>query len=76
MERVVTLHIEKLPGGVNLATSDDVNGLFAQGRTIQEAIEIAHDVAKKLIEMQGGDADDLLIPPAEDSFDHPLIVNT
>jgi predicted RNase H-like HicB family nuclease len=76
VERVVTLHIEKLPEGVYLATSDDVNGLVAQGRTIQEAIEIARDVAKKLIEMQGGDADDLLFPPAEDSFDYPLIVNT
>jgi predicted RNase H-like HicB family nuclease len=76
MERVVTLHIEKLPQGVYLANSDDVHGLVAQGRTIQEAIEIAGDVAKKLIEMHGGDADDLLFPPAEDSFDYPLIVNT
>ena len=76
MERVVTLHIEKLPEGVYLATSDDVDGLVAQGRTIQEAIEIARDVAKKLIEMQGGGTDDLRFPPAEDSFDYPLIVNT
>jgi predicted RNase H-like HicB family nuclease len=76
MERVVTLNIEKLPEGVYLATSDDVNGLVAQGRMIQEAIEIARDVAKKLIEMQGADADGLLFPPAEDSFDFPLIVNT
>jgi predicted RNase H-like HicB family nuclease len=76
MERVVTLHIEKLPEGVYLATSDDVNGLVAQGRTIQEAIEIARDVAKKLIGMQDGDANDLRFPPAQDSFEYPLIVNT
>jgi len=76
MERIVTLHIEKLPEGVYLATSDDVHGLVAQGRTIQEAVEIARDVAKKLIEMQGGNPDDLLFPPAQDSFDYPLIVNT
>ena len=76
MERVVTLHIEKLPEGVYLATSDDVNGLVAQGRTIQKAIEIARDVAKKLIEMQVVDADHRLFPPAEDSFDYPLIINT
>jgi predicted RNase H-like HicB family nuclease len=54
MERIVTLHIEKLPEGVYLATSDDVQGLVAQGRTIQETIEIARDVAKKLIEIQDG----------------------
>lgn len=54
MERIVTLHIEKLPEGVYLATSDDIQGLVAQGRTIQETVEIARDVAKELIEVQGG----------------------
>jgi predicted RNase H-like HicB family nuclease len=54
VERVVTLHVEKLPEGVYLATSDDVQGLIAQGRTIEETIEIARDVAKRLIEAQSG----------------------
>jgi predicted RNase H-like HicB family nuclease len=56
MERIVNLHIEKLPEGVYLATSDEIQGLIAQGRTIQETIEIAHDVAKKLLEAQEEDA--------------------
>ena len=34
MERIVRLHIEKLPEGVYLRTSEDVPGLVAQGRTI------------------------------------------
>ena len=50
MERIVTIHIEKLPEGFYLATSDSIQGLIAQGRTIAETIEIAKDVAKKLIE--------------------------
>jgi len=54
MEHMIQLHIEKLPEGIYLATSDDVQGLIAQGRTIQETIEIARDVAKKLIEAQTG----------------------
>ena len=75
MERIVTLHIEKLPEGVYLATSDDIQGLLAQGRTIQETIEIARDVAKKLIELQdGGEAATRLVP-IEDAFDYPLVVN-
>ncbi|MHB9101031.1 MAG: hypothetical protein ACYC2E_05930 [Sulfuricella sp.] len=41
MERIVNLHIEKLPEDVYLAASDEVQGLVAQGRTIQETIEIA-----------------------------------
>ena len=48
--RIVNLHIEKLPEGVYLATSNEVQGLVAQGRTIQETLEIARDVAKKLLE--------------------------
>ncbi|MFO7669852.1 MAG: type II toxin-antitoxin system HicB family antitoxin [Bacteroidales bacterium] len=52
MERIVNLHIEKLPEGYYLATSDSIQGLIAQGRTISETIEIAKDVAKKLIEAQ------------------------
>jgi predicted RNase H-like HicB family nuclease len=52
MEHMIQLHIEKLPEGVFLAASDEVQGLIAQGRTLQETIEIARDVAKKLIESQ------------------------
>ncbi len=50
MERIINIHIEKLPEGFYLATSEDVQGLIAQGRTIAETLEIAKDVAKKLIE--------------------------
>jgi predicted RNase H-like HicB family nuclease len=50
MERIINLHIEKLPEGVYLATSDDVQGLIAQGRTVSEAIEIARDVVRRLFE--------------------------
>jgi hypothetical protein len=35
-----------------LATSDDVQGLVAQGNTLQSTLEIARDVAKRLIESQ------------------------
>lgn len=52
MEQIANLHIEKLPEGVYLATSDDIPGLVAQGRTVTETIEIARDVAKKLLEAQ------------------------
>ncbi|MHB1100213.1 MAG: type II toxin-antitoxin system HicB family antitoxin [Burkholderiales bacterium] len=74
MECIVNLHIEKLPEGVYLATSDEVQGLVAQGRTIQETIEIARDVAKKLLEARTGDQGEPP-PAARDVFDYPLIVN-
>ena len=75
MEHMIQLHIEKLPEGVYLATSDEVQGLVAQGRTIQETLEIARDVAKKLIEAQSG-ANATSLPPAREAFDYLLIVAT
>ncbi len=46
MAQIINLHIEHLPEGVYLATSDDLPGLVAQGRTVTETLEIARDVAK------------------------------
>lgn len=73
MEHIINLHIEKLPEGVYLATSDEVQGLVAQGRTIQETIEIARDVVKKLLEAQE-EGKGAPLPPIRDVFDYPLIV--
>jgi predicted RNase H-like HicB family nuclease len=72
MEKVITLHIERLPEGFYLATSDDVQGLVAQGRTITETLEIARDVAKKLLETEEGILASL--DTAKDSFDYPLLI--
>ena len=70
---MIQLHIEKLPEGVYLATSDDVQGLVAQGRTIQETIEIARDVAKKLIEAMDASAQARFAPVGE-TFDYPMVI--
>ncbi len=72
MERVVNLHIEKLPEGLYLATSDNIQGLVAQGRTISETIEIAKDVAKKLIEAQEEHIPNLIT--LSDKFDYPIVI--
>ena len=69
-ERIVRIHIEKLPEGVYLATSEDVQGLVAQGRTVAETLEIARDVARKLIEAQS----EIRLPEVSESFDYPLVV--
>jgi predicted RNase H-like HicB family nuclease len=72
MEKVVNLHIEKLPEGSYLATSENLQGLVAQGRTISETIDIARDIAKKLIEAQEGQINNL--PSTSDSFNYPLVI--
>jgi predicted RNase H-like HicB family nuclease len=75
MERIVNIHIEKLPEGLYLATSDEIQGLIAQGRTISETLEIARDVAKKLLEAQEDKSDIRAnILSDKDNFDMPLVI--
>ena len=44
------LQIRRVENGQHLATSEDLPGLVAQGRTVAETVEIARDVARKLID--------------------------
>ena len=75
MERIISIHVEKLPEGVYLATSEDMPGLVAQGRTAIESLEIARDVARKLMEARAERRSDLKLSAIGDSFDYPLIVS-
>ena len=75
MERIVKIHIEKLPEGLYLATSEDVQGLVAQGRTVTETLEIARDVVRKLLEAQRQRHAAPSLPDLAESFDYPLVVS-
>ena len=50
MEYLIPIQIESLEEGGYLATSEVFPDLLAQSRTIAETMEIAQDVARKLIE--------------------------
>jgi len=75
MERIINIHVKKLPEGVYLATSKEVQGLVAQGRTATEALEIARDVARKLMEARSERAKNIDFAKVSDSFDYQLIVS-
>ena len=47
-EATIRLLIEKLAEGGFLATSVDVPGLVAEGRTVADATEIAQGLARKI----------------------------
>jgi predicted RNase H-like HicB family nuclease len=49
-EVLLNIKIEPLEEGGYLATSEDLPELLAQGRTVTETMEIAQDVARKLVE--------------------------
>ena len=63
MEEVaIRLHIEPLEEGGYVATSPDVPGLVAEGRSVVEAAEIAQRLARAIVEscLEHGDP----FPPA------------
>jgi predicted RNase H-like HicB family nuclease len=49
-EVAIRLRVEPLEEGGFVATSPDVPGLVAEGRTLVETAEIAQDVARKIAE--------------------------
>ena len=75
MEQIVNLHVEKLPEGVYLATSEEIQGLVVQGRTLQETLEIARDVARRLIEARTEREDLPKLAEVKEVFDYPLVVS-
>lgn len=75
MERIFKLHIELLPEGVYLGTSDEVQGLVVQGDTVAQVIEYAQDAARMLREIQVERG--LTVPegkPMPESWDFPLVL--
>ena len=49
-EAAIRVHVEPLEEGGFLATSPDVPGLAAEGRSVTEAVEIAQGLARKIAE--------------------------
>ena len=49
-EYLIPIVVKRIEEGEYLATSPILQGLIAQGRTIAETLEIAEDVARKIIE--------------------------
>ena len=52
MERIINLSIERLPEGVWLATSEDVQGLVVQADNLTDLVAWSREIAHDLIELQ------------------------
>jgi predicted RNase H-like HicB family nuclease len=74
-ESCLILHVERLPEGGYLATSEALQGLVAQGRTVAETLEIARDVARRLLEAQQERQTGNGLTAISESFDYPLIIS-
>lgn len=74
MEKLITIKLLKLPEGVYLATSEEVQGLVAQGRTVAETLEIARDVVRRLLEAHSERNDDFALMEIPDEMSFPIAV--
>ena len=70
-EACVMLHVERLLKGRDLATSEAIQGLVAQGRTVSETLEIARDVARRLMQAQQERQQGNRLDAVSETFDVP-----
>jgi predicted RNase H-like HicB family nuclease len=66
--------IESVTEGLYLATSDELAGLVAQGRTVAEALDIARDVARKLIDQRREREGVPALPTASERRDFTIVL--
>ncbi|MGB3532607.1 MAG: DUF1902 domain-containing protein [Microcoleaceae cyanobacterium] len=77
MKTLITLKIERFienEAEYFIATSDDLQGLVAEGKTLQEAIEIAEDVARNLLALEKEMNHNLQLEDIPSQFEYPLIM--
>jgi len=74
MELAIRVRVEELPEGLFLATSDELEGLVAQGRTVAETLEIARDVARKLLEARRERGGTPRLPSTSERQDYTIVV--
>jgi predicted RNase H-like HicB family nuclease len=74
MEFTICVHVEKLPEGIYLGTSDDVQGLVVQGKTISETLDFARDAARNLLELQRERSEEVRLPAGQENADYTIVV--
>ena len=74
MELAIRIHVEELPEGLYLATSEELPGLVAQGRTVAETLEIARDIAKKLVEARREREGSPSLPTTAERQDYTIVI--
>ena len=77
MKAIVKLKIERFKEQEEeyfVATSDEIQGLVAEGKTVEETVAIAEDLARILLELDRDSerAETLSVMPNQ--FEYPLII--
>ena len=77
MKAIVKLKIERFEEQEEeyfVATSDEIQGLVAEGKTVEEAVAIAEDLARILLELDRNSKSLETLPTMPKQFEYPLII--
>lgn len=76
-EFVIKIKLTKLKEGGYVATSDDLQGLVAEGKTIKETLKIAVEVAEMIIDFNAKNkkTPGLKLNKPKNNLEYPLIIN-
>ncbi len=77
MKTLIRLKIEKFIENNEeyfVATSNDLEGLVAEGKTIEEVIDIAQNVAKVLLELEQETSSEIIMKDIPSVFEYPLFM--
>jgi predicted RNase H-like HicB family nuclease len=80
MKTLIKLKVERFEENAQeyfVATSDELQGLVAEGETIKETIEIAEDIARILLDLDRNNKGvDFSLTAMPSNFEYPLILET
>ena len=77
MKAIVKLKIERFEEQQQeyfVATSDEIQGLVAEGKTVEEAVAIASDLARILLELDRNSKSKETLSAMPEQFEYPLII--
>ena len=77
MKAIVKLKIERFEEQEEeyfVATSDEIQGLVAEGKTVAEAVAIAEDLACMLLELDRDSERKETLSAMPQQFEYPLII--
>lgn len=77
MKAIVKLKIERFEEQEEeyfVATSDEIQGLVAEGKTLEETVAIAQDLARTILELDRDSKSRETLSAIPKQFEYPLIV--
>ena len=77
MKAIVKLKIERFEEEEEeyfVATSDEIQGLVAEGKTVEETVAIAEDLTRILLELDRDLECKSTLPAIPEQFEYPLII--